>query len=260
MNAAAQFTVTLHHLAPDARRAGAEFADLNLANVAPEKLRTLLEALAALAPTTQFPAEPELRIVGPHGRFVVQVRNGQVRVTSWTTQEAGSGLTPNRILAMIMGTEAADESDGPASGAMGAAVGQLSRRWKIAVLAIAVAGTNGVTAWLLTRPPAPPPPELLPEYRVVAPEQAARLLANFAGDFETGGNPGDRRLTIRRDGTLRWVRLGPNQTMEEDLNLTSQAAESRGRPVLVASNYGMIEMKDPITIVYFGDTYRRKMP
>ncbi|MBI4622477.1 MAG: hypothetical protein HY736_04545 [Verrucomicrobia bacterium] len=59
---------------------------------------------------------------------------------------------------------------------------------------------------------------------------------------------------------MRWIRLGPDQTVAEDVTLTSQVADSRGQSVLVASNYGMIEMKDPITVAYFGDTYRRKMP
>jgi hypothetical protein len=78
--------------------------------------------------------------------------------------------------------------------------------------------------------------------------------------YETGSNSGDRSLTITHDGRLKWVRFGAQRATAESYDLTAQAAESGGRAVLVASNSGMIELRDPITLVYFGDTYRRKGP
>ena len=259
MSHVTEFSVTMHRLAPDLKRAGLEFPDLALAHVSPDKLKALLDAFGALAPKTQYPAEPEMRIGGPHGRFLVQARNGQVRVTSWSSQQGGFDLTPNRILSMIMGMEEREDVGAPVLRGASDAGGKLSRRWRIALLALAALGANAVTAWMLMRPPPTPPPELFPEYRLVDAEGAARVLADFVGEFETGVDAGDRRLMIARDGTLRWTKLGPSQTVAEESTLTAQPAESRGHPVLVASNYGMIEMKDPITVVYFGDTYRRKM-
>jgi hypothetical protein len=258
LNSPAPFTVTLHHLSPDVKRAGLEFPDQELISVTPEKLRALLEALAVLAPKTEPPAEPELRIAGPHGRFLVQGRNKQVKVISWSTQGGGSGLSSERILAMIMGME--QEEGSPNRGRRKTDADGGSRRWKIALLAVVVLGSNAVTAWMLTRPPPPPPPEILAEHKFVAPERGERILGQFAGNYETGTGDGDRRLTVGKDGAVRWTRLGPNQTVTEDFALTAKAAESRGQPVLVASNFGMIEMKDPITVVYFGDSYRRKIP
>ncbi|MSU47551.1 MAG: hypothetical protein EXS37_00385 [Opitutus sp.] len=159
-----------------------------------------------------------------------------------------------------MGVAPDSEELGQVRQGISGGVAWFSRRWKLALLAIAVVGSNGVTAWLLTRPPPPLPPELLPEYRLVTPEQAERVLAEFAGDFETGADAGDRGLTISPEGGLRSVVWGPDRTLAEETKLTARAAESRGRPVLVTNNYGMIEMKDPVTVVYFGDTYRRKKP
>lgn len=260
MNSPAHLSVTLHHLAPDARRAGPGFADVDLTNVAPERLRQMIESVIAMAPTTQFPAEPELRISGSHGRFLLQVRNGKVRLTSWTSQQTGSDFSAGQIFAIVTGTEPPAEGGGAAFEGVSATVGQLSQRWKVGLLAIVIAGVNAVTFWMLVRPPLPPPPELIPAYRLLQSEQSDRVLAEFAGDYETGGNPGDRRLSIRRDGGLRWVQFGTNRTVVDDVSLTTQVADSRGQSVLVASNHGMIEKKDPLTVVYFGDTYRRKLP
>jgi hypothetical protein len=258
VNATAQFSVTLHHLSADGAQIDAGAADTELIEVPPKKLRQLLERFAALARKAEFPAQPELRVAGPHGRFLIQARNGQLRVVSWAAQGSGTDLTPERVWAMIMGAEQVDER--PVRGRASGAGRRFSVRGTVVLLALVVIATNSVTAWWLTRPPPPIPRELLPEFRVVDPERGARILADFAGTYQTGAGEGDRRLAIARDGALRWQTLGAGRAVIEDSSLTCQAAESRGQAVLVAANHGMIEMKDPITVVYFGDTYRRTTP
>jgi hypothetical protein len=257
MSAAPSFTVKLHHLAVDAKEARANLPDVELADVSPKQLRRLLDALATLAPNVHYPLAPSVRIDGPHGQFLVQTQDGKVRVTSWSAQAGVENLTPERILAMIMGAEA-DTTQPPDDASVGW-WGGLSRGGRIALLAIAIVGSNAATAWMLTRP-APVPTSLLPEHRFVDRDRAQRMLAEFAGDFATGAAAGDRRLTIQPDGALRWITLGANGAAAEQTTLKARAAESRGHAVLVADNLGMIEMKDPITLVYFGDTYRRTAP
>lgn len=258
MTAVGEFNITLHHLTADGRQAGAQLPDVDLKDVTPEKLRSLLETLAGLASRCEYPTVPELRIAGPQGRFLVQAKNGQVRVTSWSASTGSADLTPDRIFALIMG-EAVDDGDLPAS-VRPLSFGGLSRRAALVVLVAAILLTNGATAWLLTRPPEPIPTSLLPAHEPVSPEQARRILADFAGTYETGGEAGDRSLVISADGRLTWARFGPNRAVEETQELTAQAAQAGGRTVLVANNFGMIEAKDPITITFFGDTYRRKSP
>lgn len=253
-----QFSVTLHHLAPDGRQAGAQYPDVELKEVAPERLRGLIEGFAAVAPRCEYPVAPELRIEGPHGRFLVQVKDGQVRVTSWSAKAGTAELTPERIFAMITGRDV-EEVAAP-SGGRSVSFGGLSRNTALIVLVLAIVATNGITAWMLTRPPEPVPTSLLPAHTFVDAERARRVFADYAGVYETGAGAGDRSLTIAGDGRLKWIRFGPNRAVAESQELSARAAESRGRPVLVASNFGMIEAKDPLTIVYFGDTYRRKSP
>lgn len=260
MTAEAQFSVTLHHLAVDLRKAGPEFPDTPARMIAARELRELVEALTALASSTTYPAEPELRIVGPHGRFLVQARNGEMRVSSWSAQAGGANLSPEQILAMILGLEEAEALPARVGGAKGARRARGSARWKLVVLAIAIVGSNGVTAWMLTRPPPRVPVALLPEYQLVAPERAQRVLADFAGEYDTGLGEGDRHLSLRADGHARWFVWGADRAVRDEVTLAIQAAESRGRPALLADGLALIEMKDPITLVYFGDTYRRKGP
>jgi hypothetical protein len=179
-----------------------------------------------------------------------------VKVISWSTQGVGTDMTPDRIFAMIVGMEEGEAIEPVPTGWL-TGLTMLGRRTKIWLLAAVIIGSNAITAWMLTRGPARPPLQLLPAYRTIAPEQAQRVIAEFAGNYETGRAAGDRRLQIAPDGTLHWALLGNDLKPGAVETLTATAAESKGRPVLVASNFGMIELKDPITLVYFGDTYRR---
>src|ERR1019366_7558089 len=74
------FTVTLHHLAPGAKQAGATLPDVALTDVPAKTLHALIRSLAALAPTNLGTAVPELRVVAPHGQFVVQIVQGRLRI------------------------------------------------------------------------------------------------------------------------------------------------------------------------------------
>jgi len=259
MTAPAEFSVTLHQLAPDMSEASHRLSDTAARPLSAAAVRQMIEAFARLAPGTQYPTQPELRIVGPAGSFLVQARNGEMRVSSWSAQASGASLSCDQIVALVLGLDAPGAGPQPGAAASGGAR-RNSARGKFAALVLGVVAVNGGTAWLLTQPPPPLPPEVLPACQIVAPERAQRVLDDFAGEFDTGTAEGDRHLTIRRDGGIRWFKWGAGRTVEEETTLQARAAESRGRAVLVTENSGMIELKDPITIVYFGDAYRRKGP
>ncbi len=251
-----QFTVTLHHLASGAREAGTDFPDLEVSGVGSSELRELLENFARLAHSVEYPVTPEVRIGSPHGQFLVQIRDGHIRFSSWALRDGIIEPTPDQILAAISGLEGGDEQVTTLSApAMLKALAPARRsKWAVvALLAAAIIGTNSVTVWLLTRPA----PSLLPEYELVEGAPGSRLLAEVAGDFETGHADGDRRMSIRLDGAIRWVMFGPAGELTEDTALTAQPAKSGGKPVLLTSEQALIEIQDPMTIVYYGDTYRR---
>ncbi len=250
MNPGPTFSVTLHHLSPDAKTADAGYPDAEQANVPAEKLHALIGAMAALAGRANGGATPELRITAPHGRFTVQVAEGQLRFNSWTTRVGGFDLTAEQIFAIIAGIEDGDP---------GAAVALEGKaRWlKLGLLTILIVGSNVVTAWMLTRPP---PNPFLPAFKPLEAAPAGRLLASVAGNYQTGAGEGDRGLNILPDGRMHWVKFGPKAAVVEESDLTGQAVESGGRSALFANGNALVEVVDGSTLKFYGDTYRRKVP
>ena len=102
----ATFTVTLHHLTPDAKRAGVDLPDTDLPPVTEKKLRELIRALAAVASQDTGIAAPELRVGAPQGKFIVQVAQGRLRINSWDIKVGGADFSPDQIFGLITGVEA----------------------------------------------------------------------------------------------------------------------------------------------------------
>ncbi len=246
------YAVTLHHLAPDLSWSSATAPDHELKNLSAAKLRMLIESLVQLAPKVQYPAAPELRITAPGGRFLVQVKDGKVKFTSWSLRAGGTELTPEQIVAAITG-EPLDPRGLPGGAP---AKGRLPKSVKLALLALVIVGSNATTAWIAMKPK----PTLLPPLRAMDQAPGERLLASVAGEYAMGSQPGDRTLTIKKDGAVRWFKLGADGKIEEDESFTTKPVqvEPGATPGLLAEN-AVIEVKDPITVVFYGDTYRRKM-
>jgi hypothetical protein len=245
------FTVTLHHLSPDAKQAGIEFPDLEIPAVPEKKLRDLIRSLAALASKNLGAAAPELRISAPQGRYIVRIAEGQLRITSWDIRVGGTSFSADQVFGLITGADAAAEESAEVGSPLSA---KRSSRGLLALLAVLVLGTNVFTAWWMTRPPEPP---FLPEFTPLQPEQAERLMADAAGDYRTGTAEGDRTLTITRDAKVRWAKFGPKQTMVESADLKVRAVQSRGQRALLADEQALITVADPATLIFYNETYRR---
>jgi hypothetical protein len=252
---APNFNVTLHHLAAGAKEAGATLPDIPLGEIPQKKLRELIRNLATLAPANLGKASPELRVIAPHGQFVVQISAGRLRINSWTIKVGGADLSPDQIFALITGAEAVADAVGVD------AVGGSAKRSRGAltvVLAVLILGTNALTAWMLTRPQ--PSPPLLAEFTPLAKEPAERFIAEIMGDYQTGPNAGARALKIAKDGHVHWLRLGPAGAVGEDTEVAVQPVQSRGKPALLADGRTLIEATDARSLLFYNETYRRKAP
>jgi len=250
------FTVTLHHLSPEAKKAGAEHADLQLSDVGEDQLHRLIDAFGKCATQAGIDAKPELRVDAPHGRFVVQAIQGKLRFNSWTVRVGGADLSPEQIFAIITGSEDPRSPTVAVESFMRDA--KRVRRRRLALLAALVLGTNATTAWLALRPP--PPNPMLPAYQLLGSAPAERVLTQVAGEYVSGTTAGARGLTIARDGRVRWATFGPDLTVAESSDLKAHAVESSGRPALLAGGLGLIEIPDAASVVFFNETYRRKSP
>jgi len=251
---ASAFTVTLHHLSPDAKRAGVDLPDTELASVSEKELRHLIRTFGALATQDVGAATPELHVAAPQGRYIVRLADGQLRITSWDIRVGGKSFSPDQVFGLITG------ADGETADAAAEALpfrSKRSSRGLIALLAVLVVGTNVGTAWWLTRPPENP---FLPDFTLLAPEQAARLFLDAAGEYQTGTAESDRALTITREGRARWVKFGVGHAIAETADVKIKAVQTQGQRAFLADEQALITVPDPATVVFYNETYRRVAP
>jgi hypothetical protein len=131
---------------------------------------------------------------------------------------------------------------------------RIPRGLKIGLLILAIVGINATTVWMLLRPP----PDLLSEFELLPEAASHELLAQFAGDYETGNREGDRHLTIQPDGALQILKYNPKHVLVPENAKTVRGALTSGKPALLTSDPYLLEIKDPNTVVLYGDTYKRK--
>lgn len=254
----ATFKLNFRHLTPDGRELGVRHADSELAAVEAARLKEILHAMekAVAQQSPSDPAAPEIRITSAQGVFMVKSANGRLRLHSWSLKSGTREMSVEEIIETVAGkpVEAKPHAHPVTHAPVGASSeGFLSRvpRWvKVAVLVVLFAGINAVSGWMLMRPP----PDLLPPHELLSAAATERLLTKVAGEFETGSRPGDRWMTIVRNGNIRVVKYGPKP---DETLLTARAALVNGQEVLITSARSMIEIKDGDTLVLFGDTYKR---
>lgn len=265
--ASSTYSVTLHHLAPGATAAGLNFPDEQLASVSPAQLRDLLYALSEVASrlTIYEPSTPEIRVKTDRDVFVIRTRYRQLCFVGWETTLRGEEHSVPYIITTISGGAAEVQRMTPAKVERAAFVSPVaddkaatasnSRRTKIAIMAVLILGFNAATAWMLLRPA----PSLTPSYELMVETDSRTLLIKSAGDYHTGKEPGDRRLTINPDGMLRFAKYGPAQSLLEPRDRPANGATVAGKPVLITSgkNPVIVEIRDPDTVVCSGTTYRR---
>lgn len=266
--AANNYSVTLHHLAPGATAAGLQYPDEQLNNVTPAQLRDLLYALSGVAAglTIYEPSTPEIRIKTDRDVFVVRTRYRQLCLVGWETTLRGEEHSVPYIVTTVGGgvpevtRMAPVKVERPPSasplGADAKAVAATSaRRLKIAIMAVLILGFNGATAWMLFKPA----PTLTPSYELMGETDSRTLLIKAAGDYQTGNQPGDRRLTIEPDGTLRFAKYGPAQSIAETRLRPSSGGLVAGKPVLITSdkNPAIVEIRNADTVVCTNTTYHR---
>jgi hypothetical protein len=245
----ALYNVALKHLARDGKSAGADLPAAQLSHISAKQLRSVIEAVGALAPSVIPPTEPELNIVTPEGKFVIRVKGGALHLVTWSSQHKSGEYSAARIFSIITGEPVAGSvrqqaaSDGGGTGGKGMLI------W----LAVAILAVNGFTIWFVTRPKK----TLLPKYSVLAPGPADRLLSSVAGVYETGSAPGDRRLEIDKTGQVQRYKFGPERALTSKQTFSVAAAEAEGKPALLTNKKSLITVNDSLTVVLYGDSYRR---
>lgn len=244
------YNVALKHLSRDGKKAAADLPAEQLNHITAKQLRHLIAAVGALGPGVAFPIEPELRITTAEGMFVVQAKGGKLNLVSWSSRHKGGEYSAERIFAIVTGQEIIESAHQQVGGG---GPGWLHGKAMMILLALAIVAVNAFTIWFVTRPKK----TLLPKYTLLAPEPAARLLTEVAGVYETGPTTGDRRIEIAKDGNVQRFKFGPERAPTVKQAFTVQGADAQGKPALLTSRKALITVKDQLTVVLYGDTYKR---
>jgi hypothetical protein len=246
------FTVTLRHLSVDGKKVGADLPKAQVPYVAADQLLKLLKSVEELGSAIVFPAEPEVRISGGPGEFVVRAKGGELHLVSWSKAHKGGVYTADQIVAAITNEGGEEEF---AAGASPTSSGGKSLREKatMALMGLAIVGINTFTIWFLTKPPR----SLVGDYRALPAERAERVITQVAGTYETGKKPGDRRLEIVTPATGKRLKYASGGSVKDVQTFEVKPVEAGGNVALLTSRKSLIKVKDNVSVVLYGDTYTR---
>jgi hypothetical protein len=217
----------------------------------------LLKSLQAISATIEPPLEPEMRIAGPSGKFVVKPKLGELHLVSWSKAHKGGVVTPQAVLDAVCGAEAEEgaapaRAAGPSRAAKGSGRSAESKL-TLAGLTLAILAVNAFTVWFVTRPPR----TLAEAYKLLPAAEGEVVLQMVAGKYETGQKAGDRRLEIAKDGAVERIKLGTGGAPRDKQNYTTKPAETDGKKALLTNRKTLIKVKDPTSVVLYGDTYTK---
>lgn len=257
------YSVILHHLAPDATAAGLAFDDTQLETANRAELRDLINAFALVATKLSIyePSQPEMRVKTEQSVFVIRARHGRLLLVGWEAALRGEEHSTDFILATVTETTEPIEETPRKTEARAIGnpvnedekVGFLPRWSKIALLVIVILGLNGFTAWMLFSPAK----TTVPDYILMSESDGRALLGRLAGEFTTGHNPGDRQLVLASDGIVKLAKFGPQKSLTEQRTKKVRAAMVNGQPALITSDPSVLTIKDDNTVVLYRTTYRR---
>lgn len=270
--AASTYSVTLHHLALDAKATGLNYPDEQLQGVTVEQLTELLRALEEVAGRLSIyePSSPEIRVKTDREVFVVRTRYRHLCFVGSETALRGEEHSVAYIMGAITGQALPVARPAvnprlfdrpptaiplrPAARGGGGGVGIGFPDWaKIALLALFSLSFAGAGVWMLFKPAR----TLAPKYKLMSATEAVGLLGRVAGQYQTGNQPGDRRLIIDNAGTLRIAKYGPDQSIAEEIIRTARGATQGGRPALVTSDPYVMLIHDADSVTLYGQTFRR---
>lgn len=258
------FTLNLKHLSSDCKKAGAELANAELYYISVKQLGVLLKSLHDIAPKVEPPTEPEMRITGPTGTFLVRVKAGQMHLVSWSSAHKGGVVTPDQVLEAVgSGGGGDDEASAAAEPARkrpkavpakAPAASKSNDKLTMIVLTLAILGVNSFTVWFVTRPPR----SVTAAYALLSAEESERVLTEIAGNYETGKNSGDRRIELKRDGSMQRLKFGAAGAVKERQAFAVKGAETAGKKALLTDpRKSLITVKDAQSLVLYGDTYKK---
>lgn len=260
------YNVTLVNLAADARSAAVTLVPIEKSALSLEDLRALLQNFCDLDPVQNVVADPEIRVQGRTGRYLI--RTGQKKLFLYDVlnrENPAQVLTLPELMAELDGSAAAARAiplEVPAQMPGGdtligtaTAPAAATANWKLLGGMIAAAAIL-LSAIVYLRLPAEGAGALPPLEPIPPAELAATRLA-LAGVYMTGSQPGQHGMVIRDNGDLKIFEL--NAQAPPSVILDTCEPGRRGPKLYLATNQpgGPIEVTDHDALVYCDEIYKR---
>ncbi len=249
------FHVTTASLSPDGRAANPTFGTLDQGQLSATELVALLESLRRVDPVQNHHAAPEIVVVGRGGRFII--RTGQGKLFLHDARQPVDAYTELEVAGIISQMERGDSA---APSAL-PEISRLAPSTRPPHRAIAVAillGGLALNAYTLHSVFHVDSVHDKPAVSVIT--DAAELTRRgpeVVGSFATGDQTGDRILRVTAEGGITFSELGPTIGQPSDTDAYRLARRST-KICLATRRSGIVDVLNIDTMVYYGDTYRRK--
>ena len=253
------YPVSTVNLSPDATQADAAFGTQDRGDLRAGDLIVLLENFRRLDGAGAHELEPHLILIGRSGKF--HVRTGQGKLFLYNARalhEPYAELTAAEIIAQLDREEASPApwaGDPRGSDSFPLRPAPAPHRAIAAAILAAGLALNAYTLWSVFYTATVndrPPVALLTD----AAEAAARQ-REIAGTYRTGDRPGDRVIVVQPAGGVRFSEIGRPGGAGENTD-TYQLGHHEARLCLSTAGSGVIDVVNLETLLYYGDTYRRR--
>lgn len=246
------FTVTTVHLSSDTTRADATLGPSELGPLSAMEFALLLERFRQIDPLENQEADPHLLVIATAGRFLIRTGQGKLLLYNPrdNTQPYGELGLAELLAYLDRPLTSAPFPGAPTESAPVKAPPRYGIAVSILVAGLALNGYTLYAAFYTESVNKVPAVTLLTE----ATELAARQ-REAVGSFATGGQPGDRVITITADGKIRFAQLGAREDLAN--TDTFKLGRHENKLCLLTADSGVVDITNPDTLVYYRDTYRR---
>jgi len=251
--------VCTYNLSEDFKDASTEYGLRELGDLTNDDVQAVLEWFLLIDPVCNMEAEPYVSIEGGGGKVTVRLSSGHLFMTQARASDQG-GLVVE-IPDVLKVVEGPSELEVPHAGEVPHPVEQRKSSSRLnqgigltmLLLGLVLNGYTVFSAFFIDSIHRDPPLTLISD-----PDQLDERRRLLAGTYTTGNEPGDRSITLYPDGRLNLQEYGNKGRIRRQISKDYLPGISEGRVLLRLKPHGYIEVVNRDTLLFFGDTYRRK--
>ena len=258
------FAVTTVHLSSDTAAAGVDFGQTELGELSAAELLALLARFRQLDALQNADIDPHLLITARAGRFLIRTGQGKLFLyNARDTTEPYAELTPEEILAHLDHTPAAAAAESDVSSVPPPAPHR-GIAFGIFIAGLALNGYTLYSAFYSESVNEKNAITLLTEADELTAHQRSVI-----GTYATGGQPGDRVITVGADGRVIFAEVSAATSLNngtdtyrlgrhEKKGRAPSTSSDKGKLCLTTTDSGVIDILNIDTLVYYRDTYKRR--